>query len=415
MKIILLILTTFFLCSLSVAEDFWKRTTGPDKGSVHALAAKGNLIYAATDSGVYISSNEGLSWIKTGFSNQSVSGLAISTNGYIFATTPTSWRDIYQSTDDGSTWNQCNVGLPIDSASRDDGHHTIVVSQKNNVIYLGTSIGIFRSVDDGSTWTQSEFYGSARSLFVDANGGIYVRTTSDSLFYSPGDGSWSFIGPSNFIIESLAIDPAGIVYLYGYPPNQSAFKPIDRDLLLSKDAGKSWQYSGGGYWYHSVLHGSLKYLIATGNGTVFAGAFDSVYESIDEGHIWSQTRSGLDPASVVSFAMNKSGSLFAGTVGSVYKSSIHAISVEDITIKNSLSSTLEQNYPNPFSGLTTIGVHGKGLFEVRDILGRVVFQKQVDENNREIRFDGSRLSKGLYQYSLSDGVNVRSRMMMVVH
>ena len=79
------------------------------------------------------------------------------------------------------------------------------------------------------------------------------------------------------------------------------------------------------------------------------------------------------------------------------------------------------NYPNPFSGITTIGYDvGKStilsLF-VYDILGRLVDQKRLSSpatGYQTVQFDASGLAAGTYLYRITDGTRAESKMMIVV-
>ena len=82
---------------------------------------------------------------------------------------------------------------------------------------------------------------------------------------------------------------------------------------------------------------------------------------------------------------------------------------------------LNQNYPNPFNPSTTIGyqlpVNSFVTLKVYDILGREVatlvnrFEKA---GFYEVRFDGTRLSSGVYFYTLRSGNHVVSKKLMVL-
>jgi Bacterial Ig domain/Carbohydrate binding module (family 35)/Secretion system C-terminal sorting domain len=90
---------------------------------------------------------------------------------------------------------------------------------------------------------------------------------------------------------------------------------------------------------------------------------------------------------------------------------------------------LEQNYPNPFNPVTSIGYtiggvggQGSGAGMVRlivyDILGKEVatlVNEEQGPGQYTIRFDGSRLSSGVYLYRLQAGGFFQSRKMVVVH
>lgn len=78
-----------------------------------------------------------------------------------------------------------------------------------------------------------------------------------------------------------------------------------------------------------------------------------------------------------------------------------------------------KNTPNPFHGLTTIEVssalNGNFTFEVRDLLGQRLHHENIQLQTGQNSFDyeATNLPKGLYLYSISDGVHVVSRKMMV--
>jgi hypothetical protein len=92
------------------------------------------------------------------------------------------------------------------------------------------------------------------------------------------------------------------------------------------------------------------------------------------------------------------------------------------------SSVLEQNYPNPFNPTTTIGytvgvvsrqslVVSNVRLAVYDLLGREV-KVLVDENqapgNYQVRFDGTRLSSGVYFFRLTVGNHTETKQMMLL-
>jgi hypothetical protein len=89
---------------------------------------------------------------------------------------------------------------------------------------------------------------------------------------------------------------------------------------------------------------------------------------------------------------------------------------------------LDQNYPNPFNPTTTIDytiagsrVQGLGVSEVRlvvyDVLGRevaVLVNEKKPVGRYEVRFDGTRLSSGVYFYRLTADNNVQTRKMVLL-
>ena len=86
--------------------------------------------------------------------------------------------------------------------------------------------------------------------------------------------------------------------------------------------------------------------------------------------------------------------------------------------ENFASVEIQGNYPNPFSGWTSIryeALQSTGLtFEVYSLLGERVHSEDVSaqRGGNVILFDGSRLSAGTYFYVLRSGAHRTSRMMV---
>jgi len=92
--------------------------------------------------------------------------------------------------------------------------------------------------------------------------------------------------------------------------------------------------------------------------------------------------------------------------------------------KKNISPTeflLSQNYPNPFNPNTTIAysIANPGLVSVKifNILGEEVEQLVNEYKNTgsySVNFDASKLSSGIYFYSLSSGSFVQMKKMIVL-
>ena len=91
--------------------------------------------------------------------------------------------------------------------------------------------------------------------------------------------------------------------------------------------------------------------------------------------------------------------------------------MNDLPIKFNLSN----NYPNPFNPSTTINFalpkNSKVKLSVYNVLGQevaVVLNQNVNAGNHEIKFNGSKLSSGLYFYKLVAGEYVSIKKMMLI-
>ncbi len=129
--------------SLNNGGSWTAMNTGLADTSVFALAIKGDTIFAGTDSGLYLSSNNGQLWSATGLTGYWIAALAISGNN-IFAATH---NGVYLSTNNGSSWTAKNTGL-TDSTNVD----VLAISDTN--IYAGACCagGVYISSNNGSNW-----------------------------------------------------------------------------------------------------------------------------------------------------------------------------------------------------------------------------------------------------------------------
>jgi hypothetical protein len=85
------------------------------------------------------------------------------------------------------------------------------------------------------------------------------------------------------------------------------------------------------------------------------------------------------------------------------------------------SFTLEQNYPNPFNPITTIKyqlpVSGYVTLKVFDILGNevaILVNEPKEPGYHEVIFDASRLTSGVYIYSLNHNEFVSAKKLLII-
>src|SRR5258708_11826063 len=130
-------------------------TTSPD--SIHTLAFDnaGKKLYAATDQGLFVSTDGGLHWQHVGSSGSSATNLPIdsSTTFAFDINNPsviyvgTAQHGVYASIDGRASWTWASDGLPanvpVNGLSFDADQHQL---------WAATSVGVYRSDNRGTSW-----------------------------------------------------------------------------------------------------------------------------------------------------------------------------------------------------------------------------------------------------------------------
>jgi photosystem II stability/assembly factor-like uncharacterized protein len=205
-------------------SDHWEKLPGLiSRRTVHSLELDptGTVIYAGTDNGIYRSSPEEMDfYLPHGnrFSPRVWSLYAPRSNPEIvYAGTS---LGIFQSADRGTTWKVLSTfGLP-ERAVID----TIAVSPSDTKrLFSGTSAGLYESVDGGVSWYRSAGGSIGTSIssiiFLDETGDRIVAAdkTNGGLHYTmDGGNNWArlFSAEFNSPVNCVMRDPGKPAYLY---------------------------------------------------------------------------------------------------------------------------------------------------------------------------------------------------------
>ncbi|HKI46258.1 MAG TPA: hypothetical protein VKA08_13085 [Balneolales bacterium] len=196
-----------------MSTDNGKTWTEPDPGfteNVNCFTMINGTLFAGTDHGVFMTTNNGNSWsaADTVELSHPVVGL-VSLTGDLFAAT--SGEGIYRSSDDGASWKEVNstnydfTGLATLGTSLFAGASKFYGKDSTG--------GVFISTDKGKNWSHADtgitdhdvyqLYSNSSDLFAGSNHGIYYsgnKGASWALLDSAGavsfasNGSWLFIG-----------------------------------------------------------------------------------------------------------------------------------------------------------------------------------------------------------------------------
>jgi len=296
---------------------------------VSSYAAQGSKIFAAVSNvtpdpyGVYFSNDAGATWKQTSFPTGAYSVAAHESN--VFAGTDSC---IYQSTNNGETWNTSKSGL--------SGVKAIVFSPSGSYIYAGTNNGVFRSTDHGAIWTSINTGLTTNRIYSLA---VYPEGSADSSYVYAGTGggifrssdygtTWVVSGlPNHQFPPSMSLASSGSFLFAGAGYTKYRSNPVGNYenilydattvIFISTDNGSTWTESDYGI---TGMHAPLSSLLVNGSD-IYAGTYPGgVFRSTNGGASWTNSRSGMNDTNV--YALTSSGSdIIAGTIdGGVYVS-----------------------------------------------------------------------------------------------
>jgi len=311
MKKVFIALLVLFGTYLNIYSQ-WINSNSPTSNSVLCFAEIGNnLFMGVSNEGVYLSTNNGDSWVLTSLNNKSALTLA-SKGTNLYAGTA---DQLYLTTDNGTTWNQIKI------TSSDKLVLSIAFIGAN--MFVGTSAGVYLSTNNGSTWVEVNNglpFTYVKALMVKGTD-LFAGTSDSGVYRSTNSGStWT---PANhdgqLDIYSLLTDGTNIY--------SGTYGNVD----FSTNNGDNWIHKNNGI--HSVYVYSL---ISKQDGStlkLFAGSNDhGVYNSTNNGDNWFEINNGLTPKTVRGLFVN-GNYLFAGTGNGVWRRLLSDVNLCRITVE----------------------------------------------------------------------------------
>jgi ligand-binding sensor domain-containing protein len=292
--IIRCLLMVFIVAIHSIAQ--WKQTNGPYGGEVYCIGVSGANIFAGTDQGVFLSTNNGTNWteVNTGLPNIIVSALAVSGTN-LFAGT---WGDgVFLSTNNGTSWTAANT--PFSRFSQ--------MLQVDTILFSGTDEGVFLSANNGASWTKVNAGLTDTNVVALAISGInlFAGTRGGGFFLSTNNGtSWTEVNTdlTNTSVNSLAVSGTNL------------FAGTYAGVFVSTNNGTNWTPVNTD-WQSGYVNSLVVSPNGAGGTNLFAGAsYGGVFRFTDDGTNWTAVNTGLTNDYVNSLAVSGTD-LFAGTLG----------------------------------------------------------------------------------------------------
>ncbi len=373
------------------ANAQWVQTNGINS-FVLSLAENNNKMYAgAENSGVYFSSDFGVTWSQTSLTGMTIFDLLV-IGDTIFAAVnnwPYSLGGVYMSANDGINWMR--IGL--------NGETVRSLHYNGYNIYAGTQSGSYMSIDKGNTWNYIGPY-SDITRFITTKGN-FVFTGQYTGIYRTSNNGLNWLGPE---LNNRAVC---VMIVNG----NSLLAGTSQGLYSSSNDGANW------ITFTPIFNSYEVNSLCISEDKIFIGTWGfGIFLSNDGGANWIQKNEGFPNPPVMKKLLINNGYIYAGTVefNSVWRRNLSEITgIPKISTEIPSSYSLGQNYPNPFNPRTVISfslpVVSNATLKVYDLMGREVqtlVNEKLQAGTYETTFDARQggssrgLNSGVYFYKL---------------
>ncbi len=197
------------------SKTWEQKNTGASINSCTKILKNSDSIFASIYDAVYLSVDEGESWLKSGSGpdpGNEIVDIVRSEDGELFAAT---FLKVFRSTDNGSSWQLATIGIPPTT----NFLMNLTIS-KEGYIYLGTRrLGLFRTKDLGENWEYIR-HGWIRYVTTKPGGYVMAGAEQEGLIMSTDYGdTWQIINsglpgslPNTSFINSVYFDRDGYAY-----------------------------------------------------------------------------------------------------------------------------------------------------------------------------------------------------------
>jgi uncharacterized repeat protein (TIGR01451 family) len=339
----------FLLAGQPVSAQQWEPTNGPYGGG-YAVYQNDTYVFASSANGIYRTTDGGLNWEKASSGlPEHLSTHLISVVGEHLLALQASQNYflvplIYISHDNGDSWTEVPLPTPATQLGyiAFDGQ-TITAQSSTN-----TNYATFQTSDEGLNWNMLTLPNGSNSFqpWIGASGDL-LATNEDGLFLSQDNGlTWSNIPIPNTqperIVQVQVVD-SSIIIIPSYTAAQYTYVSYDYGTTWSImylgpfDVSKIIKYNGE--WY-CTWDGNLRKLepgeltweliydaefnnkrigsIAMQNGVFLTAANRNVQRSLDEGHSFYPSVTGVSASEVFGMFLFDD-KLYAGCQGGLFK------------------------------------------------------------------------------------------------
>ncbi len=316
-KLQAVLLTILFFSLTGKTNAQWTASVSPTGGAVYTVATSGSNLYAGSyAAGVFISTNNGLTWASksVGIITHRVTSIAAAgTNVYAV----TAGGGFYMSTNNGNNWVQSNSGIAnlnlmsvavsgsnIYAVSYGGG---IFLSTNNGTSWIGANngigdpnnwdvlisgantfacnmAGVYKTTNNGMSWTSTGLSGEdVRKLYKDGTT-IYAGANNGHLWVSTNDGA-------NWMPRHIPLTTRRILSIVTAGSKLYAGSEVD-GIFMSTNNGMNWSTIGSPNLYVYTFS-----LLASGS-TIFAADGGGLSKTTNDGVNWIKSNDGISSLSI---------------------------------------------------------------------------------------------------------------------
>ena len=411
-----LLLCLLWLALPTTAQNQWTSMKGP-YSYIWDFSTTGNSLYVASDSGIFLYDEDDQRWQPQGLIN----ALSIEVNpedpSILLSLRDTNfgWRDLYISTDGGTSWEWTGLGhspdfIPIAIATSDPSR-----------VYAGH----WRSDDKGATWdtiaTQFRDYGSiiVHPEYIDT---LYVAGRDGVYKSHDGGVTWDTLG---FIDTSggkvIAVDPNHGDVLYVGIVGKGVFKSTDggAQWMPINTGLTNWDFVGIAVDPNNSNH---LYLATYGGG---------VFYSENGGEVWKPINEGLPNLDVTTLGIDSRkvyigvGMSYGEQKGVYQRDFVTSVRIHQQNTRPD-AFDLFPNYPNPFNAQTALQfqilISAFVTLKIYNAMGAEVItlvDEYLNAGYNTVNWDGKNangqlVSSGVYLYKFKAASFIKTRKMILL-
>jgi len=341
------------------AGKTWEIVADLHGKSLRALSiatANPQILLAGALDGIYRSHDGGQNWERISPENhaeiKNIESIAVDpTNAdVIYAGT---WHLPWKTEDGGKSWHNIKKGVIEDS----DVFSIVIDQAQPSNLFISACSGIYRSESAGELFRKIQGipYSARRTRMLEmdpADHNVVYAGTTEGLWKTTDSGAtWKHMTGSNIVINDVLVDPR--------QPSHVLLATDRGGVLASNDGGVTFTASNRGF-----THRQTAALLVDRNDSslIYAGLlsdkeFGGVFVSHDAGQSWKQMSDGLDGRDVFLLRQANDNSIVAGTDHGVFQlrpgASVWSARTPVTSTSDLPAVTKKQVHPNPASELNT--------------------------------------------------------------